>query len=189
MLAGGVLLVASLHLATSPARAECDGPYPPFREAAATADRIVYGEVVDAQPVDWGVGDGLTSRFAVQGWSLLGGARPDRVEVMDLVSQPCAGYLVARLGDWVAIAFEGRAFSTNVEVNAITWIAGRPPDRDGLESMTEWELFALPGVDPPPAADPPAPGYGLGWLGVAALLGVLAGSVLVLRRLVAGDDG
>jgi hypothetical protein len=189
LLVAAAAFVAGGLLASAPgAAAECDGPYASFREAAPTAQRIVYGEVVAVRPVEWGVGDGLTSRFTVEGWSLLGGARPDIVDVDDVLSTSCSGYLIARLGDRVAIAFSGRAFATRVEVNAIAWLEGRLPDRVGLETITEPELLDLVGVQLPVAADPADPeGPPFGWLAIGLLVGLAAASAVVFRLVLVDD--
>ena len=114
------------------ASADCDGPYPSFREVAPTARRVVYGIVTATRPgpADWG--DGRTSRFTIQGWALNEGPRPDVVEVRDVVSQPCAGYLAAGPGEKVVVALDGVAFSPRVAANAIAWVDARAPDVIGI---------------------------------------------------------
>jgi hypothetical protein len=182
------LVILGLFASAPPTTAECDGPYASFREAAPTAQRIVYGDVVAVRPVEWGVGDGLTSRFTVRGWSLLGGVRPDTVDVDDLPSTSCSGHLIARLGDRVAIAFAGRAFTTRVEVNAIAWLEGRLPDRIGLETITEPELLELVGVQLPVVGDPADPeGPPFGWFAIALLVGLAATSAVVFRLVLVDD--
>jgi len=178
-------------LAVPGARADCDGPYPSFREAAPSAKRVVYGDVVAVEPVQGAGPDGRSSRFVLEGLSVVGSIRRERVEVRDLQSQPCAGYLVARVGDRVAIAFEGRAFSPGIEVNAIAWLSGEPPDLIGIEVVTESEVYEILGIQPARVEPtrPAGPEPGIPWLAVIAALALGVGGALTLRRLRTEDLG
>jgi len=95
-----------------------------------------------------------------------------------------SGYLVARLGDRVAIAFGGRAFTTQIEGNAIAWIAGRMPDGAGLERLTEAGLFELVDIDPalsaPESVDQPSE---IPSPLIAAAGGIAMAAALGLRRM------
>ena len=182
------LLAGATVMSPSIALAECDGPYPSFRNAAPSARRIVIGQVVATLPGPPGFDDGRTSRFTLRGWSVLEGDKPVEIDVRDVQSQPCAGYIVARPGDRIAIAFEGHDFTPPMVVNAVAWIedAGAPPF-DGIESTNVGAIYALLGRVPPtlaPAAapDPPAAessmdgrfGLALALLAAIAFLGFAA---------------
>jgi hypothetical protein len=103
-------------------------------------------------------------------------------------SQACRGgaYLEARVGDVLAIAFDGR-FAGQRDVNTVAWIEGRPV-RDlvpGVQvlSLREARRAAteLPPTDAVPASDAIAPVPTAGWL-MASLAGILTGALFVLRR-------
>ncbi len=179
LLAGAILLCSSIALG------ECDGPYPSFKNAAPTARRIVIGEVVAAFPGPVGPQDGRTSRFTLRGRSVLEGDAPIEIGVIDLQSQQCAGYILARPGDRIAIAFDGHEFGQ--VVNAVAWLEGEPPDLVGIESTTVAAVYALAGRPPPVVTSlTAAPGPTTGWSIeiVLAILAVFAavGGFLVWRR-------
>jgi hypothetical protein len=146
----------------------------------------VIGEVVGGFPEPVGPQDGRTSRFTLRGLSVLDGDRPMDIDVTDLQSQQCAGYVIARLGDRIAIAFDGHEFGQ--VVNAVAWLEGQPPDLVGIESTTVRAVYALVGRVPPaarPAASEQAAGPSIdGGVVVALALTVLLGfaGVLVWRR-------
>ncbi len=180
--ASGVVLTPSVALG------ECDGPFPSFQHAAPSAQRIVIGQVIATLPAPAGFDDGRSSRFTLRGWSVLDGDRPVEIDVEDLQSQPCAGYITARAGDRIAIAFEGHDFTPAVVVNAVTWLQGDPPPFDGIESTTIGAIYALLGRIPPVLAPPaaePATGPSIDWPIVLALVLALASGLgaLVLRHL------
>lgn len=175
-----IALAASLPMAR-PVLAECDGPFPSFRNAAATASRIVVGRV-SSGVVDSSRTDGRTSRFVLEGWFVREGDAPAREVVMDLAAQPCAGPIVARNGDVIAIAFGGRDFSPALTVNAVAWVAGVPPPIVGIETITLSEVYTLAGITPPAATfDVPPRSAEPIWL----LLIVGAGAIGVLGLLMA----
>lgn len=168
------------------AAAECDGPPPPFRETVTTARQVVIGEVVATRPSESSVG-ARSSRFTVKVSHLVRGEPFPLVEVNDLMSQPCASYLVAGVGDRVALALRATAFTPPVEANGIAWLAGVVTE--GGETTTVAEVFSLAGVpiaaEAPPTpptveASSPWPGAALWGLGVAAVLVVV---LTVARRL------
>jgi hypothetical protein len=183
-----VLVVVGALAALVPpsAIADCDGPNALFREAAPTAERVIVGEVISTRPADWDAGDSSSSRFTVQGWSILGGVRRETIDVDDLLSAACGGVLIARPGDVVALAFGGTAFSTRERVNAIAWIEDVPPVREWLERITLAEVFSLVGVPAqqlpptdPEAAKPNAPPP---WIVLgAAIAGLLFGGAHYAR--------
>jgi hypothetical protein len=182
---GLVQLAAAVGLsliATAQVGADCDGPYPSFREAAPTARRVVVGEVVAGQQDALGFVDGRSARFTLRGTSVLDGAEVE-IDVIDLPSQPCAGPIEAAVGDHIAIAFDGRAFEPPQIVNAVAWLDGSAPEFGGIETMTVAEVYALLGLPWPPEAAPPPSGVDEGLLSIAALaIAVLLGGLLVLRR-------
>jgi len=101
--------------------------------------------------------------------------------VRDVQSQPCAGYVMARPGDRIAIAFDGHDFTPPIVVNAVAWVEGAPPPFDGIESTNVGAIYTLLGRVPPvlvsPAAPEPPPGDpardGRFWLLVALLAAVM----------------
>jgi hypothetical protein len=180
-------LLAGVSLVTpSSALAECDGPYPSFQNAAPTARRIVIGEVIAGFPGPVGPQDGRTSRFTLRGRSVLEGDAPIEIDVTDLQSQQCAGYILARPGDRIAIAFDGHEFGQ--VVNAVAWLEGRPPDLIGVESTTIDAVYALVGRAPPVArpTTPASPqGATTGWpnaIGLCVLAALVAAIGFVLWR-------
>jgi hypothetical protein len=168
---GGFLAVFCLGLfAVAPdVAAECDGPFPSFRHAAATAQRVVVGQVTGILPDPGEPIDGRFTRFILDGRSVLDGDAVV-IEVRDVISQPCAGYLLARPGDQVAIAFGGTDFQPPVAVNAIAWLGGVPPPRDGIETVTLQEVYDLVGKPFPKESEPPS----------ASTDGKLAGTLIAM---------
>jgi hypothetical protein len=153
------LLAGSLLANPSSALGECDGPFASFQNAAPSARRIVIGDVVATLPGPPVENDGRTSRFTLQGWSVLDGDQPITIDVRDLLSQPCAGYIMARPGDRIAIAFDGHDFVPLTVVNAVAWI-GPAPEFLGIESTDIPSIYALLGRVPPavlPGSEPAAP--------------------------------
>lgn len=193
-MAGLVLAAAVIAVVSGQpvARADCDGPYPSFRDSAPSARMVVIGEVVAVEPVEWMWPDGRSSRFTLRAWSILDGSGPIALPVRDVTSQPCAGYLPGRVGDEVAIAFEGRAFSTQVTVNAIAWIGGQPPVLPGIETLTVADVFQAVGLPVPatfPPESAPAPGSDFPWLPLAAVVALLlVGGAVLGRLLVRGES-
>jgi hypothetical protein len=190
------LIGAWLMAGTAQVAAECDGPIPSFRGVAATATRVVIGEVVEVHPSELTAegADGRSSRFTLRVIEVPRGRAPRTMEIVDVVTQPCAGVVIARLGDRLAIAFGALDFEPPMRVNTAAWLRGVPPftEIDALsafESTTREEVYALLGIQPPDTAVAPhtdgGPG-GLPWwpLAVAALAGGVAGwrrSVLPVR--------
>ena len=144
-----------------PAVAECDGPVPSFRKALASAQRIVVGDVIDVRR--GGLleprADGRSSRFTFRVRYVLRGEAPVLMDIRDLEMQPCAGMVIARAGDRIAIAFDAVDFTPPIGVNAVAWIRGRAPTEE-YELITQTEVFELLGLDAPDTAlatsDPPA---------------------------------
>jgi hypothetical protein len=194
LLAGLALAAAVITVVGEPplARADCDGPYASFRDTAASARLVVVGDVVAIEPVEWMWPDGRSSRFTLRAWSVRDDTGPIDLPVRDVLSQPCAGYLPARIGDQVAIAFEGRAYSPQVTVNAIAWVGGSPPNLDGIETLTLAEVFQSIGRPVPatfPPAETPAPGSDFPWLPLVSVVAVvLVGGALLGRLLVRGES-
>ena len=141
--------------------AECDGPVPSFRKALGTAQRIVIGDVIEVrrggllEPQ----ADGRSSRFTLRVRHVLRGEAPKVMDIRDLVTQPCAGSIVARPGDRIAIAFDAVDFTPPIAVNSAAWIRGEPWG-DSFERITEVEVFERLGLDAPDtglASPDPAP--------------------------------
>ena len=180
------VLIAGLLVSPSIALSECDGPFPSFEHAAPSARRIVIGQVIATLPGAEAFEDGRTSQFVLRGWSVLENDRAVEVEVRDVLSQPCSGYIVARPGDRIAIAFEGHDFAPAQVVNAVAWLQGEPPPFAGIEFTTIATIYARLGRVPPApvSLDPAAAGPSLDW-SIIFMLVLAAGSalvVVVLRR-------
>lgn len=179
-----VLTVGGTGAATT--LAECDGPVPSFRKALGNAQQIVIGDVIAVrrggllEPQ----ADGRSSRFTLRVRHVLRGEAPKLMDIRDLVTQPCAGSIVARPGDRIAIAFDAIAFTPPMVVNSAAWIRGEPWG-DSYERITETEIFERLGLDAPDTAlatpDPPAHAPPLGLLPL--LVSGLVGLILAWRRL------
>lgn len=182
------VLVATLLVTPSVALGECDGPFPSFEHASLNARRIVIGQVVATLPGAEPLEDGRTSQFVLRGWSVLEDDRPVEIDVRDVKTQPCAGYIMARPGDRIAIAFEGRDFVPAQVVNAVAWLQGDPPPFAGIESTTIAAIYVRLGRVPPvlvaPGAAAPSAGPSIEWpIAVLTLLAAASAlGVVVLRR-------
>lgn len=180
-IAFGGLAAAPLQVA-----AECDGPVPSFRDALATAKRVVIGDVIavrDGGLVEAAASDGWSSRFALRVRYTPVGEAQQTMEIRDLPTQPCAGVIQAREGDRIALAFDATDFSPPIQVNTVAWIRGTPWDFSGVETITVAEVFRLLDLTPPDTAtlpEEPTQGLPVGLL-VALATGALAGS-LAWRR-------
>lgn len=180
--------VAFGALAISPlkAAAECDGPVPSFRDALATAKRVVIGDVIavrDGGLVEAAASDGWSSRFTLRVRYTPVGAAQQTMDIRDLPTQPCAGVIQAREGDRIALAFDATDFSPPIQVNTVAWIRGTPWDFIGVETISVAEVFRLLDLTPPDTAtlpEEPPQELPVGLL-VALATGALAGS-LVWRR-------
>jgi hypothetical protein len=180
----------------APVTAECDGPFPSFRELTKTAATIVVGHVVAVHP--GGAWDplqgGVASRFTLGVEYVLRGQSPAFAEIDDLPTQPCASVIGARLGDQIALAIGGRAFEPPVPANMVAWIDAVPPPGFGgdvispAESYSLDAVFALVGMEPPASIAPDAPAaivapattvVPLGGV-IAALLVVIAALLVVI---------
>lgn len=177
----GALAVGPLQVA-----AECDGPVPSFRDALATAKRVVIGDVTavrDGGLVEAAASDGSSSRFTLRVRYTPVGEAHQTMEISDLPTQPCAGVIQAREGDRVALAFDATDFSPPIQVNTVAWIRGVPWDFIGVETITLAEVFRLLDLAPPDTATHPeerTQQLPVGLL-VAVATGALAGS-LAWRR-------
>ena len=183
-IAVSVLAVIMLAAGPDPTLAECDGPYPSFRNVAPGAERILIGEVVRVAPASERHDDGRTASFVLRGRSVLEESRSVEEVFQDVPTQPCSGRILARVGDVIAVAFQGRDFQPPMVVNAVAWIDGAAPEGIGIERITVPEVYRLAGVPAPrsvaPTADPSFPVIEI--LTVTALLAALAGAALILHR-------
>jgi hypothetical protein len=153
-----VILALAASAATAPrVAAECDGPHPDFGEVVRTAKTIVVGVVVAVHPGGaWDpINGGLASHFTMHVEHVLRGEADDTAVVKDLASQPCSTVIGARLGDRIALAVDGTAFTNRVRANMVAWIDGVPPPEFGPDSngrpltYSLDEVFALAGLEPP----------------------------------------
>ena len=150
--AAWVIAMAAVAVSGSPVVAECDGPPPSFRDALSTAKLIVIGDVTAVHGGGLGeVGaDGRSSRFTLRIDLVLRGHAPAVMEIQDLVMQPCAGTVIARTGDRIAVAFDALDFTPPIRVNAFAWIRGTPAQEN--ETITEAEVFRRLGREAPDTA-------------------------------------
>ncbi|MEA2519168.1 MAG: hypothetical protein QOF49_1248 [Chloroflexota bacterium] len=183
-------------LAASPldVAAECDGPVPSFRDAVATAKRVVIGDVIDARGgglVPPGSNDGWSSRFTLRVRYTVIGVAAQTIEIADLPTQPCAGVVQAREGDRIALAFDATDFSPSTPVNTVAWIRGTPWDFVGVETITVADVFRLLDLTPPDTSTVPERPVERLPVGVLAalLIGALGGGLAWRRTGVAKSSG
>lgn len=182
LVAAAIFAIGVLAVDAGSVAAECQGSPPSFRDALSTAERIVVGDVVALR--DGGLAEPRpnrpsSSRFTLRIRYVLRGQAPAVVQIRDLVAQPCAGVIVARKGDRIAIAFDALDYTPPIRVNAVAWIRGTP--ELGNETITEMGLFRRLGLQAPDTAivtpHPPknAPVSEPAFLAVAGLLGLALG--------------
>ncbi len=200
----GLITTATSLAAPRPVRADCDGPFPEFRELVRSAKTIVIGDVVAIErggawdPVD----EGVSSRFTLQIAHVVRGSSHPVVTIADMPTTRCASVIGARLGDRIALAIDGSAFDRASDVNMVAWIDAVPPPGFGpgaanpADTVSVEEVFALVGQElPAPQSAEGAPveatSSSLTVLGVLAvsLVGVVVVVVLLGRRRHAGDIG
>ena len=191
----GAALAASVVTA-GPALGECSGQvneFPPYTEVAPTADRVIIGTVVDDL-----AGPGAEEpygAFLLRVDEVLRGRAPDTLEVSDLRSglplrgsPACRGgaYLMARVGDVLAVAFDGE-FAGERDINTAAWVDGRPvrdlvPGAEVLSLRQARRAAAsLPPTDTLPAGDTSGAVPPVAWV-LASLAGILSGAMFVVRR-------
>lgn len=162
---------------------ECDGPPPPFAETVISSMQVFIGDVVAVRPGSLGV-DGRSNRFTMQVTHAVKGGPTGPLEIDEVMTQPCDGQIVARIGDRIAVALKATAFQPPIGVNGVAWVAGDPPE--GFERTTISDVYRLAGVpipestvvlDTAPAPPPP-------WLG-PVIWGLGVGLVFVVGAIVA----
>jgi hypothetical protein len=173
-----VAVFALVAVAARPgmASAECDGPYPSFREVAPTASTVLVGTVVDAQLE--GGGWDWAYRFTLQVDQVLRGSAAPTLAVRDLPSQPCAPFIAAKAGSRIALALDGFAYEPPIKVNALAVIDGANAEDIGVDELTLEQIYAI--IPPPPA--PPEPNPVLDLVPAFTVLGLI---VLIVGGLVA----
>ncbi len=153
------IIALTVPAAAAPVAAECDGPYPSFRTALGTAQRVVIGDVVAVRKGggwDPAKGRGEASRFTLEVRFVPRGTAPAQMEITDLPTQPCASMVLVHEGDRIALLFGGTDFTPPVTVNVAAWIQGTPQDYPGVETITVAEIYRLLGLDPPDTSTAPA---------------------------------
>ena len=148
-IAAVVLLLIGLVAVTPPDAVQADhgcarAPWPSFREVGPSAERIVVGTVAedlyqpDADPTWW---------FRLEVEEVLRGAPVDTLEVRALKSgvpkrlatDPHCDEnpdLQARVGDRIAIAFDGHMGDVKRPVTTVAFIEGRRGENPGAERLT-----------------------------------------------------
>ena len=185
----------------SPVAAECTrlDPWPSFREAARTADRIVVGEVNDTYKVT--SGDHTVTYIAAPGENMLlfdlrviEVVRGRSAPVLEFREPVMSGaplkfcqdsHLFVHAGDVIALAFDARVSDYPRPVLAVAWLS-RTPDpftMPGVERLTIEDVRLLAGAPATDIADPaPIPARSVPVIPfvVVGLLGALA--FLIRRR-------
>jgi len=173
-----VLALAVTVSGPEPASAECDGPVPSFRAVAPTAERVVIGDVVAVRPRAQD-GSGGSSRFTLRVRFVLRGEAPKVMEINDLSTQPCAADVIARVGDRIALAFDGIEYTPPTRVNTVAWIRGTPPSFVGVETISLARTFQILGLSVPETSTLPGPAeaapHVLPWIVFVGLVSGLVG--------------
>jgi len=171
-------LAVGLALGTPRAvSAECDGPAVSFRDRAPEAPRVVIGDVSSTEP-DASERDelGRASQFTLQVRYVLRGEASTSIHVRDMPSGPCAGNILARAGDRIALAIglTDKLLFGETSWAAVAWIRGTPLEYEGIERTTVSDAFRVLGLVPPETStNPSPPGQALsGWM--AFLSGLVA---------------
>ena len=191
---------ALLGGAAGPVAAECTrlDPWPSFREAVRTADRIVVGEVNDSYKV--ASGDHTVTYVVAQGQDMLlfdlrviEVVRGRSAPVLEFREPVRSGaplkfcqdsHLYVNAGDVIALAFDARVASYPRPVLAVAWLSSTPDPftMPGVERLTIDDVRLLAGA-PATDIDEPAPiparSIPLIPLLVAGLFGAL---VFLIRR-------
>lgn len=191
----GILGLASLacgYVGPDPTgtTAECDGPPPPFAETVASAKQIVIGDVVAVRGGDDPAG--RSSQFTIEVSHVVRGQVVARLDINDALLQPCAGNIVAGVGDRIALALNATAFTPAIPANGVAWIGGPAPE--GLETTTIEDVYRIAGVPLPDttgAAAAPASSEALPAPVVAAISGLVVALVFIVIAAVVrrGDPG
>lgn len=153
-----VALGSALSLAVSagqPVTAECSGAagWTSFTEVAKTARRIVVGTVSDTRHA-------VSEPFTLEVEEVLRGSAPAKMRIKGIESGlpppsgiACDSRLIARFGDRIAIAFDGKAEGVKGQVTTAAWIDGQPAlgMMSGAETLTIDEVRAAAGQASDPA--------------------------------------
>ena len=187
------IIALAVPAAAAPVAAECDGPYPSFRAALPTAQRVVIGDVIAVRRGGgWNPakGGGEASRFTLKVRYVPRGTAPAQVEITDLPTQPCGPAVVVHKGDRIALLFDGTDFTPPVTVNAVAWIRGTPVFDFDDQTITVAEVYRLLGLDPPDTSTAPSVLTDRTGGGFLPLIAALAAGLLVgWRRFVRDDRG
>jgi hypothetical protein len=157
------LVVAWASVMAPPVLAECSrnvNRWPEFEEVALTAKQVVVGRVIETARKD---PTEFSTVFAVEVEDVLKGSAPATIEIDGLRSGlPLRGerscrvnsVLYAKLGDRIAIAFDGKIPGIEGRVNSAAWIQGRPNSEisnPGLRAMEVNEVRQVVGLPPLPS--------------------------------------
>lgn len=184
------LLAASSLAAPGPARAEClrTDPWPSFRSAFPSAERVIVGEVVDDRDPD---SSGHLAVFGLRVDQVLRGATPSEgvIEVAYLRSGlppkvcPSGSTALVLLGDVIVLAFDARAASGE-RINTLAYIRGTPDDflMPGVEAISLAELQEIVRNAGPAQNAGPASALAIAALAIVVMLAV--GMTLLVSRFV-----
>jgi len=174
-----------LMIVAGPVAAECDGPIPPFREYAPTANRIVIGTVTRIDRTNDAFG--RSPRFTLRVTDVLRGPQVRTLEVRDLAYLPCSGsWIQAALGEQIALAIGAHGFDPPITFATMAWIRATAPV-SAEDQMTRAEVVALVRGAPDTDAEPPSVRRDVApavppVLALAALAGVLVWLARTRRR-------
>lgn len=185
-MAAATLALGFAAVGAPPVVADCDGSVPSFRVHAASADRIVIGDVISVDPTSpWTDDRGRSSRFTLQVRYVVRGPADAVMTLRDRAFLPCADHVIlAGTGDRIALALGATGFEPPIRFDTVAWIGGTATDFAGIERMTVAEVFLLVGQTPPetataaPSTDGTPPPIGF----VAAVLAGLVGGAIAWRR-------
>ena len=191
VLAAATFAVVALIGTPRPVAAECTSGFdrwPPFRELAPSATRIVVGTVVAAYDYD-SADNAIRFRFGVD--EVLRGASPSVIEFRTPIpaadAHICPGDSLLRVGirDVIALAYDSRTAGRSERVSAAAFISRprAPWCMPGIERLSLAEvrrLAALPRTDTetsPASSETP-----LAALAIAGAAGAIAGVITARRR-------
>lgn len=174
-------------------------PWPSFREAARSADRIVVGEVDDTYKVASGdttityvVAPGNdTLLFDLRVIQVLRGRSDSVLEFREPVRSGLPltlcpdSRLFVHAGDVIALAFDARVADSARPVLAVAWLSGTldPFSMPGVERLTMEDVRVLAGAPATDIADPaPIPARSVPVIPLVVAVGLIGALAFLIRR-------